>query len=97
MTTAEIQPIVDPEGEWLWVPVELAADQAAAVEYAEDYWPEKPCYQPLEQERMKIVSYDDADEDGQATLDEYGGAGVAVPCDEGEGRPYWPIRCYPEN
>lgn len=95
MTTAEIKPIVDPEGEWLWVPFALAVDSNAAVVYAKDYWPGKPCYEPWPPERLSVVAYDDADEDGKATLDEYGGDGVAVPSSEGD--VYWPIRCYPTD
>lgn len=89
---ADPKPIVDPEGEWLWVPVAVAADHEAAVAFARDYWPGRSCYEPGPQERMKIVAYDDADEDGRAALDEYGGAGVAMPSADGEA--YWPVRCY---
>lgn len=86
-------PIVDPEGEWLLVPVAVAADQQAAVAFARDYWPDKPCYEPWPQERMTICDYDQADEDGRATLDEYGGSGVAMPCADDEGEAYWPVQC----
>lgn len=97
MTATDIKPIVDPEGEWLWVPVAVASDQAAAVAFAEDYWPEKPGYKPWPQERMVVRPYDELDEDGQWTLDEYGGSGVAVPCGDDEGEAYWPIECYPDD
>lgn len=90
----QAQPIVDPEGEWLYVPVSVAVDQNAAIAYASDYWPDKPCYEPCEMERFALVSYDDADEDGRATLDEWGETSLAVPCGNGQGSAYWPIHCY---
>ena len=97
-TESATPPIVDPEGEWIWVPVTVAPTQTEAVEYARSYWSERPCYNPWPIEHFKVVGYDDADEDGQATLDEYGGAGVALPCadNDSDGRPYWPIHCYPD-
>ena len=90
----EPKPIIDPDGEWLWVPAAIAADQDAAVAYARDYWPGKLCYEPLPIERWRLVPYDEADEEGRATCDEFGSESVAEPDVNGDA--YWPIRCYPE-
>lgn len=97
--SGDVKPIVDPDGEWLWVPAIVAPDQAAAVAFAKDYWPDKPCYEPWKSERMRVVTaamIPEDDEDAQWTLEEYGGSGIGFPCGEDEGQAYWPIRCYPE-
>lgn len=91
--TAELKPIVDPDGEFLWVPVTLAKDQEAAVAYARNYWPDMPTYEVGELEYFVIQTYEEADEDGRLALDELGAKSFALLCGADEGQAYWFVHC----
>lgn len=98
MTTAEdrARPVVDPDGEFLWMPADVFETREQAAQAAEDYWPDKPQYDVWAIEYMHLRPVNEADEDEAAFAEEYGATSLMEPCDPSmtDARPFWPVKVY---
>lgn len=90
------EPIIDVDGDFLWVPVEGASDEAAAEAFARDYSPERPCYLVQGREWLVTRPINEDDENEIEFSEEYGCHTIADPSEPGVGYEYWVVRCYPD-
>jgi hypothetical protein len=88
------QVIVDVEGEHLSVSVDHYPTEAAAIEFAKDYWPDKPCYVVTGVEKLAGRTLDLDNEDDAAWHDEYGANAIWE--EAANGLRFWFIAVYPE-
>lgn len=85
--------IVDVEGEYLSVSVDHYPTTEQAVEAAQDYWPDKPCYVVTGQEKLARQELDTDDENDLAWMDEYGATAIWEEAPEGSA--FWCVAVYP--
>jgi hypothetical protein len=83
--------IVEPEGWWLWLAVDVFPTEEAARAEAERASHEEVTV--TGRERMRLRWADENDEDDSYLMDEWGISAIAEPYEEGD-REFWSIRMF---